>query len=327
MPSCRKEWLSVKPVSGGVVTSALGVRSRAAATIERNSSVSVGLSVAGQLGPSGVRVTAVSATTRTRSARNARGSWPGRRRTSRPALATGGSTSVLSLPVRPPRRRPAQGRLMVRDAVRAPHQPVDGIVGCGTGAMSGGTAGRDLEPEGRLLGGPDAVILDPPGGTRADRATLGEQELGVLYQLRVMLHHPRRPDAGAYLLVRRGEENDVTLERHAGAFEREQRHELRDRLAFHVERATSPQIAVLHGAGEGVDLPVPRAREHDIHVVEQDERPGAAVPGDARVQVRLPRRGLEQLRGDPLAREHGLEPLGRLALVARRVGGVDGDVL
>src|SRR6266487_5028114 len=72
------------------------------------------------------------------------------------------------------------------------------------------------------------LVLDPPGGTRADRATLGEQELGVLHQLRVMLHHPRRPDAGAYLLVRGGEENDVPLERHAGAFERKQCHELRD---------------------------------------------------------------------------------------------------
>src|SRR5437762_6618165 len=76
-----------------------------------------------------------------------------------------------------------------------------------------------------------------------------------------MLDHPRRPDASAYLLVRRGEENDVTLERHAGALEREQRHELRDRLALHVERAPPPQIAVLHGSGEGVDRPELGARE------------------------------------------------------------------
>src|SRR5207248_9300277 len=120
---------------------------------------------------------------------------------------------------------------------RGPHRPGNGVVGCGAGAVSRRAAGRDLEPEGRLFGGPDAIVLDPTGRTRADRASLGEQELDILYQLRVMLHHPRRPDASAYLLVRRGEENDVTLERHAGALKREQRHELGDRLALHVERA------------------------------------------------------------------------------------------
>src|SRR5207237_8956923 len=101
--------------------------------------------------------------------------------------------------------------------VQRPHQPVNGVVGCGARAVSSRGAGRDLEPEGRLLGSPDAIVLDPTGRTRADRASLGEQELGILYQLRVMLHHPGRPDASAYLLVGRGEENDVTLERHAGA--------------------------------------------------------------------------------------------------------------
>src|SRR2546426_8129158 len=60
--------------------SASGVRSRAAATMARNSSVSVGLSVAGQFGPWGVISTAESATIRTTSARKAWGSWPGRSR-------------------------------------------------------------------------------------------------------------------------------------------------------------------------------------------------------------------------------------------------------
>src|SRR2546430_17026309 len=51
--------------------SASGVRSRAAATMARNSSVSVGLSVAGQFGPWGVSSTAESPTIRTTSARKA----------------------------------------------------------------------------------------------------------------------------------------------------------------------------------------------------------------------------------------------------------------
>src|SRR5437868_4148040 len=193
--------------------------------------------------------------------------------------------------------------------------------------MSRRAMGGDLDPEGRLLGGPHAVVLDAPGGAGADRAPFVEQELGVLHQLRMMLDHPTRPHAGAHVLVRRREEDDVPLERHAGAFEREQCHELRNRLALHVECATPPQIAVLHRPGEGVDLPVFRAREHHVHVVQQDQRPGAAVSGEARVQVRLSGLRLEDLRADSLAREHRLEPLGRLELVARRVGGVDRDVL
>src|SRR2546426_7362925 len=49
--------------------SASGVRSRAAATMARNSSVSVGLSVAGQFGPWGVISTAESPTIRATSTR------------------------------------------------------------------------------------------------------------------------------------------------------------------------------------------------------------------------------------------------------------------
>src|SRR2546422_9159240 len=53
----------------------------------------------------------------------------------------------------------------------------------------------------------------------------------------------------------------------------------------------------------------------------------APVAAKPRVQICLAGLGLEHLRVDPLAREHGLEPPGGLELVARRVGGVDGDVL
>src|SRR5213075_2200233 len=113
---------------------------------------------------------------------------------------------------------------------------------------------------GRLLRRSDAVVLDPPARAGPDGAALGEQELGVLHQLGVMLHQPRRSDTGTHLFVRRREENDVALERHAGALEREQRHQLRDRFALHVERAPPPQIAVLHGSGEGVDHPELGAR-------------------------------------------------------------------
>src|SRR2546430_11449903 len=90
-----------------------------------------------------------------------------------------------------------------------------------------------------------------------------------------MLDKPASTDAASDLLVRRGEEDHVALERYAGALEREQRHELRDRLALHVERAAAPDVPVLHDARERGDRPVLRARKHDVHMVEQDEGPGA----------------------------------------------------
>ena len=67
----------------------------------RYRSVSVPLSVAGQLSVCGVSVTAVSPTRRFSSARKAPGSWLGNSRTSSAAVATGGMTLVLSLPLSP----------------------------------------------------------------------------------------------------------------------------------------------------------------------------------------------------------------------------------
>src|SRR6185295_5350367 len=84
-----------------VVTSASGWRRRATSLIAWNISVSVELSVAGQFGPCGFTVIAVSLMTRTISARNAWGSCPGSRRTSIAAVAVGGITLVLALPFRP----------------------------------------------------------------------------------------------------------------------------------------------------------------------------------------------------------------------------------
>ncbi len=142
-----------------------------------------------------------------------------------------------------------------------------------------------------------------------------------------MLHQPPRADPGADFLVRRREEDHVTLERHPGPPQRQERQQLGDPLALHVERAASPHVAVPHRAAKGIDLPELRARQDDVHVMEQDERPPAAVSGEPGVQVRLAGFGLEQLRLDPVAGEHGLEPFGRLELVARRIRGVDRDVL
>ena len=186
---------------------------------------------------------------------------------------------------------------------------------------------RHVQPEWRFLGRPDSVVLDPPTRVRADRAALVEEELRVLHEVLVLLDEPPRPDPPADLFVRCGEKDHITLQRHGRALERDQRHELRDGLALHVERAASPDVAVLLRAAERIDLPVLRACEHDVHVIEQDERPRAAVTLEAGVQVGLPGPGFEHLRLDPLARQHRPEPPRRQHLVAGRIGRVDGDVL
>src|SRR5207244_3112163 len=96
-----------------------------------------------------------------------------------------------------------------------------------------------------------------------------DQELGVPDQIGMVFDEPTGAHARADLLVRRGEKNDVALERRARALEDDQRHQLRDLLTLHVERATSPHVPVLHHAAERVHLPVLRAGEHDVHVIEK----------------------------------------------------------
>ena len=143
----------------------------------------------------------------------------------------------------------------------------------------------------------------------------------------MVFDEPTGAHARADLLVRRGEKNDVALERRARALEDDQRHQLRDRLTLHVERATSPHVPVLHHAAERVHLPVLRAGEHDVHVIEKDQRAPGPVSLHPREQVRLAGRGFEYLRFDPLPPQHGPQPVRRLQLVPRRVRRVDGDVL
>ena len=143
----------------------------------------------------------------------------------------------------------------------------------------------------------------------------------------MVLDEPARPHPAPDLLVCGCEEDHVAFQRNGGALEREQGHQLRDSLAFHVERPAPPDVPVLLGAAEGIHLPVLRTGEHDVHVVEQDQRARASVAPQARVEVGFPGPGLEDLRLDSLAGEYGLQPGRGLELVPRRVGGVDRDVL
>jgi hypothetical protein len=64
-------------------------------------------------------------------------------------------------------------------------------------------------------------------------------------------------------------------------------------------------------------------------VVEQQERRrvGPGLGAQACVQAGAPRWGHQQLRGDPLGAQQGLQVLGGAMLVARGVGGVDPQVV
>ncbi len=200
------------------------------------------------------------------------------------------------------------------------------IIGAGTGAVARRPARRHVEPERRFLRGADAVVVHAAPITCAGRAPLGDQEFRVPNQVGMALGEPPRAHARPDFLVRRREEDDVALERHPRALEDHQRHELRDPLPLHVERSAAPDVTALDGAAERIHLPVLRRRKDDVHMVEENQRPRAAVAPQARVQVRLAGRRLEGLGLDAVASQHRGQPARCHDLVTGRVRRIDAQV-
>src|SRR4029077_2706265 len=99
--------------------------------------------------------------------------------------------------------------------------------------------------------------------------------------------------------------------------------QLRDRLAFHIERATAPDVPALHRATERIDLPVLGRGQDYVHVIEEDQRARTAVAPQAGAQIGLAGSGFEDLGLDAVAPQHRAEPARGRDLVARRVGRVD----
>ena len=225
------------------------------------------------------------------------------------------------------RRRDDERRLKRRDPRHAPDQPVHGVVGCGTRAVARRPSRHELEPERRLLCRANPVVLDAAVLVEPDGPALVDQKLGVPHQLRVVLDKPPGADPLPHLLVRRREEDYVALQRHTDALQHHERHQLGDPFALHVLRAPPPDVAIPDQPPEGIHRPVLGRGEHHVHVIEQDDRAGAAVPTEPGVEVRLAGRRLEYLRRDPLAGQHRRQPIRCAALVAGRVGGVDPQVL
>ncbi len=204
---------------------------------------------------------------------------------------------------------------------------MDGVVRRGAGAVAGRPAGRGIEPERRLLGRPDAVELNSPVSVGARQTALVQQKFGVFHEVGLVIDDPGGADAGANLLVGRRQKDDVALQRNMRALQDEHRHELRDRLTLHIERAASPHSAVLDQTAEWIHGPVLARCKHHVHVVQQNQRARASVARQARVQIGLPRSRLENSRLDPIPPEHRGEPARGGDLVAGWVGGVDAQVL
>ena len=92
----------------------------------------------------------------------------------------------------------------------------------------------------------------------------------------------------ARLLVRRAEEDEVTLERHPRAFDREQRRELKDAGGFHVEGAATVEKAVADDAAEGIDRPIAPICIDDVDVMVENDPSQRAVAAQPRHQVARP---------------------------------------
>ena len=224
------------------------------------------------------------------------------------------------------RRGEPDRRLVRRDPADRPRDPRGGVVRAGDGAVARRSSRHETHPVRHLLGDADAVVLGEP--LRADPvvSSLVQQKLRVAQQPRLLPGEPLRP-AGIGLLVGVRHQDDVPRERHAPALEGDHGHQLHDRRALHVQRPPAPHRAVLGLACPGIDPPGRVGRRHHVDMAQQHDGSLAPVARQPRVEIAPAGGGLEDLRGDPLAGQHLLEPAGARGLVARRVHGSDPEVL
>ena len=135
-----------------------------------------------------------------------------------------------------------------------------------------------------------------------------------------------RPVLAPGFLVRRAEQHEVALERHARPLDREQRNELQDPDRLHVDGAASVEVAVADLAAERIDRPVAAVGVDDVDVVMEHDPAERAVPGEACADVGAPRCRFHDLAREAVAVEHIREEPRAGDLVARRIGGIDGQI-
>ena len=140
-----------------------------------------------------------------------------------------------------------------------------------------------------------------------------------LERLRVVAFEPADAEFGAGLLVRCREVDHIAREGDPQALEVEEGHQLDDAEAFHIKRAAPPDVAVLDQPGERLFVPELTLHRHHIRVVEEHERPLAAVAGEHGAQGDAVVPGVEQLVGDAFALEDRAKKVARQPFVAWRV--------
>ena len=134
----------------------------------------------------------------------------------------------------------------------------------------------------------------------------------------------------AELFICVADEDDVACQGSARPFECDHGHQLSDAVALHVDCAAAPDVTVLDHSRKRLNRPRCRIHRHYIDVMHERDRLLAAVTAQARVEVRAVRSELgrvQYLRFDPFAIENRLQEPGAENFVARRVGGVDAQVV
>ena len=133
-----------------------------------------------------------------------------------------------------------------------------------------------------------------------------------------------------HLFIRVADIHQVAVELYAGAFDRDQGHQLNDAMPLHVDGAAAVDIPVFHQTLEGGNGPLAVGYRYHIHVVHQSERLLLPVAFEAGVKIGpsgSQLRRVEDLPIDSFPGQHLLQPTRRGQLVARRVRCVDRDVL
>ncbi|CAB4940281.1 unannotated protein [freshwater metagenome] len=185
-----------------------------------------------------------------------------------------------------------------------------------------------------------AVRIDPDGagallahGHLDDQPTVaqGEREAATLVEgevggdVRPLVDQPVHADLGrAVLLVGDDEQEQVAAATPARASQGGERRGPCGHLVLHVDRAASPQVAVIvEDSGEGWVCPVARVGGDDVAVPDEGERRPATRSGDASEEVGPRGVACHDLDLDAIGFEIGGNEIGHRGLVT--VGGVDAD--
>ncbi len=176
-------------------------------------------------------------------------------------------------------------------------------------------------PADLLLGDHDRVEA-PPADVEREAAELADRVANAVEQLGVLAHDELGPKRTAGLLVGEQAQDHVAGRLQAARLGTHERGEHHRDTALHVERATTPQVAVGDLAGEWSVLPL-AARGDDVDVPLQQQRRARAAARQPRDQVRALGILRDDARLDAERVEQPSDPRDALTLGAWRVARVE----